>query len=371
MTGSSVNSENSYRIMVTSIGNAKPSSAVAVAKGLGISAAEVIRCLYRAPSVLVEKVELPIAEKLLELLTGIGYEVELEPCSKPVATNTQLFEVAIYLKDASLFTVATQKLADFLGMKEDESSKLLLTPPCTVLGGVSEVTIEAFKRHMADCVELIVSPQGEGLYHLFLADCPVIVRNRLFQDMRSADIDVLSESGLIAANVSHEKMNALWIRHNSNTALRAVNQQFLRYDLTLLATSNDEGVDLSRLSDQQRQILHKLTDIPEDLIDEVIQAAPVAIIESVSQDQTLSLMEAFQKAEIPVQADLITFQYLQLKINSTPDIDAVNQFLNTFSIAPIQGKLPQTTHDIFPEIQARVLQNALAQTGNEVELVTV
>lgn len=50
-----------HGVVVQSIGSATLTSAAAVAKGLGISAAEVVNCLYKAPAVLVDKVERNLA----------------------------------------------------------------------------------------------------------------------------------------------------------------------------------------------------------------------------------------------------------------------------------------------------------------------
>jgi hypothetical protein len=336
-----------------------------VAKGLGISAAEVIRCLYRAPSVLVEKADKEIAIRLEKLLTGIGYKVTLAPCSEPQPEPTQLYELAVYLNDASRFAEAAKKLSSFLGMPEDEDSKVLLTPPGTALGGVSLATIDAFKHHMNQSVEVSTCQQGKGLFHIFLGETPILVRNRLLLDLKNAGVDLIGQTGLLATDVAHDVVAPLWQRHKSNTALRIVNQHFLRYDLMLCPQKSGMSVEFSQL---QRQCLLTHTDIPEDMLDEVMSAAPIAIIESVAHESMLDLMNTFNDHNIPVRADLITFQHLQLHIHSSPNIKELNKLLESFNVSPCHGTLPQITKEAFPEIQARVLQHALGNQGNHVEL---
>ena len=57
-----------YAVVIQSIGRASLSSAAAVAKGLGVSAADVVQCLYRAPAILVDHIEETVAAHLAKLL---------------------------------------------------------------------------------------------------------------------------------------------------------------------------------------------------------------------------------------------------------------------------------------------------------------
>ncbi|WP_428241192.1 hypothetical protein [Gynuella sp.] len=360
-------STEKYRIVVESIGHASPASAAAVAKGLGISAADVIRCLYRAPAVLVDAIEHHIALQLVNLLSSIGYQVKMEQQSSPLPACTKLFEMAVYLTDANQFVSASQKLAEFIGTSEQEAGKLLLTPPGTVLGSVSQATVSAFKTHMAGTVDVIDQPQQQGLFSLFLGDCPAVVRQRLHHDLQTQGVQTINQHGLIATDIPHDQLLEIWQRHRANAQLRIVNQAFLRYDLTL-TDPRDQRSGLA-LNQTQKQLITRLTDIPDDFLDTVLSATPVALLESIPHADMIDCLQQFNQADIAIQADLITFQMLQLNIIKAPMLKKANELLTSFDIPPVSAPLPQRIATPLPEIQARVIQNAMDQLGIVSELI--
>lgn len=353
-----------YRLVIDSLGHATPASAAAVAKGLGMPASEVIRCIYRAPSILVEDIDFALAENLSSMLKSIGFTVSIHSLKDCSPTTPKLFELAVYLKDISRFSEAANRLSSFLGAPIDEARKMLLTAPGSVLGGVSDATIQSFVDHMQGSVEVTVCEQDEGLFSIFASDMPSVVRARLMQDIRTQKIDPIGEQGLIATDVPHEIAQKIWERHKSNTALRIINQSFLRYDILI------EPLDAlgSVLPDQQRKCLLENTDIPEDMIDEVVAAAPISVVESVTHANMRLLMDVFAKVDLKVRADLITFQHLQLLVSKAESQKRLNEQLVSWGGSPITGALPQTTIEAYPEIQARMLQHVLQQQGAEVEL---
>jgi hypothetical protein len=271
----------------------------------------------------------------------------------------RLYDVAVYLKDASQLIPAAEKLSAFIGMSVEEASKLLVTPPNSVLGSVSEATVTAFRQHMADTADIIDAAQDDSRYDIILADMPAVVRQRLLEDLHKAGIAISGQQGLVASGVHHEQVAVLWQRHRANTAIRIVNQAFLHFDLVLQPQP---------INDKQKHALTTLAGIPAAMLDEVIAAAPIALLECVPSKQMMFLLEQFSAANITVQADLITFQALQLRIHAATDLTSVNALLKRFSVShPIQ-RLPADLPGTYPEIQARVLLHALTEVGAEVEL---
>jgi len=112
-----------FRILIKSVGTARPSASAAVAKGLGLPASTVIARLYRAPAVLVDGIDEPVAERMAGFLGEIGYEAEVQGMSEPAPVPAPLNDVAVYIEDARQFQQVVEKLASFLGVAEPDASR--------------------------------------------------------------------------------------------------------------------------------------------------------------------------------------------------------------------------------------------------------
>jgi hypothetical protein len=357
-----------YSVLVKSLGGADVASAATVAKGLGLSASEVVQCLYKAPAILVDRVEESIAVHLSQLLRQIGFDVDPVPCNEIPQLPQELFDVAIYLKQVDRLPDAVERFSKFTGMATADALKMLMQPPGLALGSVSRATVDAFITAMGDSVDVSYVDQNRGLYDVFLAECPAVVKKRLLDDFMAAGIEVLGDKGLIATGIQRQSLNTLWQRHKTNAALRIVHQAFLRFDLMLLPN------DLP-LNESQKLSLSRIADIPVEYVDQVINSAPIALMESLSGDTIGPVLQELMAVDLPVQADLITFQVLGLRINSCTNLEAVNHLLQHFEISQKLGqgleRLPATLAGVFPEIQARILHSALSNAGAEVEYIRV
>lgn len=352
-----------YAIVVNSIGSSTLGSAAAVAKGLGITAAQVVNCLYKAPAVLVDKVEFHLAQQLTQLLKNIGYDVQaVTQENLPDYTKPQLYDIAVYLKDPAFYTQATKRLSEFIGMDETEASRMLLAPPGLVLGAVSQSSVDAFKHYMGDTLDIVAAPQAQASYDIFLGECAAIVKNRLLEDLQKAGIPVIANTGLIASGLSSDQVEKLWLRHKTNTNLRIVNQAFLRFDIALQPLP-------SEASATQKALLATTADIPCEYIDQVIADAPVTLLESIHAEQTAQLIETFHDAGLHVTAELISFQTLGLRIVQTNELSRTNQVLNQLGIDHQLRRIPEEIPLRFPETQARLLRTTLESTCATVEFI--
>jgi hypothetical protein len=352
-----------HGVLIQSIGSATLTSAAAVAKGLGISAAEVINCLYKAPAILVDKVERKIAEQLTRLLTDIGYEVAVIDGSESLPPTTELFDVALYVKDAEKLPQAAQKLAAFMGLTEQDATKMLLQPPGMALGSVSSATVEAFRRFMDGTVELIAAAQNDARYDIFLGECPAVVQKRLLDDLTAAGVTLTGSQGLIATGAVRSQIDPIWQRHKANSALRIIHQDFLRFDISLTHSPD------SPPNSQQGRVLEELVGVPQDMVAEVVASAPVTLLESVPSREVPRLLEVLSGANLPAAAELITFQALGLKITRTTSVQAVNELLAAFGVQHTFKRAPEALPNAYPEIQARVIRSALERAGAVVEFI--
>ena len=359
------NDPQAFRVLVKSVGTARPATAAAIAKGLGLPAATVVSRLYRAPSVLVDGIDETLANRMSSLLDDIGYETEVQQESEPAPTPSELHDVAVYLHDPRKLETATCRVAAFLGISESDASQMLLTPPGVVLGSVSEATIDAFRREMADQVSILSSRPDKALYALFLNSEPGVVQNQILADIRKAGVERLARDGLVASEVDHDTAVALWKRHQASNQFRIVNQDFLRFDLILQKPSRDQLP-----GDAWIEVLEKHAGVPADMADEVLAAAPIRLIESVPNAGIGDYLETFAEAGLQLRADLITFQMLGIRILSCKNRLLLQEVLERFGLWPAGKTLPRTPFDldgVMPELRARVIGAALEDTSAVVE----
>ncbi len=358
-----------FRILIKSVGTARPSASAAVAKGLGLPASTVIARLYRAPAVLVDGIDEPVAERMAGFLGEIGYEAEVQGMSEPAPVPAPLNDVAVYIEDARQFQQVVEKLASFLGVAEPDASRLILAPPGVVLGSVSDATVNAFSEHMGAGVSILSSQPGKACYDLFVSAEKGMVQSRILADMASASLEFCGDDGLMAVNVNHSSAQDLWRRHQASGLLRVVNQDFLRFDLVLC-----EAGEACEPVQRQVEILERLAGVPSKLVAEVLNSAPITLLESVPSADVSAHMEEFAEAGIKVRADLITFQVLGLEVLEISDIPRLKKVLEDLELLQPGEPLPRAPFmlpGVMPELQARVTRAALEDCGARIALVEV
>lgn len=356
-----------YRILINSIGSARPSASAAVAKGLGLPISTVVSRLYRAPAVLIDGVEEALATRMVALLNDIGFEAEVQALAEPAPEDNPLYDVSVYIENTNYFLQAVQTLASFTGISEEDSSNMIMSPPGVVLGSVSKATVDAFADQMGANVSVISSAPKTARYDLFLGVGPEVICKRVLEDIGQANLSVLGESGLIATEVDYEVAQDLWRRHQTSNALRIVNRDFLRFDITLLNASNHEIP-----SREQIKLLESLAGIPADMVGEVFRELPITLFEAVPMGLVSSRVEALAAVDLEVQVNLITFQMLGLKILSIADRSSVLSVLEQFDLCDAGdnlARLPFQLPGVMPELQARIVRTALENTGARVIFV--
>ena len=139
-TESDFKEHDRQRVIVTSIGESSPQAVASLAKGFGTAPERIVAALYRAPSILVDKVDRKIGERLTELLRDIGLEVRLESDDLPPPEPAVLHDIALYIPDAADVPRVTEALTAFLGCGPEKALELLVSPPGLIVGEVSAAT---------------------------------------------------------------------------------------------------------------------------------------------------------------------------------------------------------------------------------------
>jgi hypothetical protein len=360
--------KDSYRILVHSIGTAKPAACAAIAKGLGLSVAAVVARLYRAPAVLVDGIEQSVAQQMTGLLQEIGYQAEVQSMQQAAPPPSRLHDVAVYPKDPDYLISTAKSIAEFIGVPEAETLQMLLTPPGIVLGSVSEATVQAFTAQLGEGASIVSSVTETATYELFLGDAPGLVRARLLADLRDNNIQLLGETGLVATGVEHATARALWRRHQASGALRVVNRDFLRFDLVCEQVAN--GFDLA--TPQQIDCLQSIAGIPAEMVDQVLHALPLTLLEAVPNGELETAMRALTEVGLVMRADLVTFQMLGLEIVAISDATATLNTLLSHGLLEPGDALPRTPFQLpakLPELYAKMIKSSLQNSGADVDFV--
>ena len=87
--------EAQYCVVINSIGSASPNEVGAVAKGLGLSAEETIKSVYRAPVILAEKLEKTVASQLTGMLAKLGFDSSVSNDAGVHLAPKALFDVVM------------------------------------------------------------------------------------------------------------------------------------------------------------------------------------------------------------------------------------------------------------------------------------
>lgn len=355
--------DNLERLVVTSIGTARPADAASVAHGLGVPVQNVMAALYRAPTVLVDGLLPELAQKMGDLLQGLGCVIKIEPETAAAIPTPQVFDVTLHISDAGRYSAILTALAGFLGVSTDEAAKVIAGPPAVVLGGVSQATIDALADRLGQGADLIASDPQTATYDLFLGACERFTQDRILKDLKKRGFELLGDAGCIATGLDRAAADAVWAAHNRTAALRVVNRDFLRFDIALTGGTP---------SDAAANVLAELAGIPAELVPRIFAEAPITILEALPNKQLEETIQALHNVGVECRADLVTFQFLGLQITKVGDRAALKHALSLVGVDTSGldlNKLPVRLPVVLPELQARVLRSTLAEVGTQTDLI--
>ncbi|MEH6686561.1 MAG: hypothetical protein V7693_04795 [Halopseudomonas sabulinigri] len=345
------------RVVIESVGSARPGLAGLLARQLGLPASRVANALYRAPSVLLEDLPPAQAQGLANILQQAGLHVRVEASHLPSPQTDTLLDIALYVRDISQLSACCQRLSQFLGCRPEAALNMLMTAPGVVLGDVSEATAAALSALLTDLdVELLCSTRALARYQLLINRAPGPSLDSLLHDLRLQGIRYDADSCEVLETLDTKQALYLWRRHQAAGGIRLLDLTFMRYDLSLTNVSADSDT---------RQ-LPMLAGLPPELIDCVLDNLPVVVEEGVATQALASRLDAWRAAGMPVEVTPVTLRQSRLLLPKAGNAAGAIGLLQQAGLVDsdqTQLALPWRSPLIYGELMPRWLQDALEQLG--------
>ncbi|WP_425221324.1 hypothetical protein [Pseudomonas sp.] len=351
----------SQRVVVESIGSARPALAGLLASQLGLPANQVANALYKAPSVLLEALPQEQACGLASILQQAGLAVRVEPNSVPRPAAAATFDIALYVTGVADLPACCERLARFLGCLPAAVLGLLSSPPGVIIGDVSAATCAALQQQLADLsVELVCSRRDEARYQLLIERAPGPQLDSLLHDLRQLGIALDPANDQPQGTLNHTNAQQLWRRHQAGGGLRLLDTAFLRYDLSL------EAVD----ANSQTERLPELAGLPAALIDCVLENLPVVVEEGVAHPALPARLQAWQAAGMPVRPQVASLRRCRLRVPAGSRLGPALSLLQQSGLLPPYSALPRLPWQspvLHGELLPRWLQHSFEQLDIPVE----
>lgn len=354
--------DSAKRLLILSIGTAAPASIASIAIGLSVPVHRVMEAIYRAPTVLVDGLAADVAQEMGLLLTELGCQVAIESAALPAPAPEPLFDLALHITNAARYGDIVAGLRAFLGTTQTDTEKLVATAPAVILGQVSRATVAALADRLGDGAALIASDPTKARYDLFLGPVDSAVQSRILADLRRHHIPLLADQGCLATGLTRAEADLIWAAHQRSGALRVVNHDFLRFDVVLLEGAATVEA-LAALSD--------VTDIPPEVQPRLFGAMPITLSEALPAAALDAVMTRLTGAGMMVRADLVTFQRLGVEITRAGTLTDLSRTLRALGIQAPEAQLRRMPYRLpfhLPELQARIVRDALETTGSVVAL---
>ncbi|WP_151671942.1 hypothetical protein [Nitrincola schmidtii] len=352
--------EKSYRLTVTSIGNATALATKVIASGLNLAPEKVAEKLYRAPSILADNLTEDICQQLATLIQDLGIEVRVESSETPPPPPSELYDISVQISEIEHLPSVVEKLSPFLGINETQIISLLITPPAIILGSVSLATLSALKRLLTlEGVNIIASRPTTANYDLISSVLNSYQTQQLNQFLQRLNLSLQANNGLCLSSLDYRTAQTIWKHFGHNLPIKIINQDFYRYDI--LINNLPDIIEVAAQQYLENTIGISPADYPS------VQAhLPLVIHESISHQEALKLETECATHGLLVSKINITFQRLKIQIHTVEDLSPVDTLLQQLGLidTPLK-KLPYITRDT-SETFARFAKHLLERNGAQV-----
>lgn len=352
-TGSTCN------VLVTSIGDARPRIAVAVAHGLDIPIDKALQAIYQAPSVLVSDIETPLADRLSAMLDKVGLKTEVTSGKAELPAKT-LFDVALHIRRPERAYEIAESIADFCACDTARALTLITTPPGVVLGGISASTVEALERLLpAGAAEIIASDPAAARYVLIYAGESATVRAQLQDLLAARGLTGGAAGDMLAGDLGFADAQHIWGSFGRTGSVRIVNRDFLRFEIWLDGPLDSVGTDATR-----KAALVTLAGAPAEEAGAILTHVPFVLEDGIRHAALEARMRLYAEAGLKVRAELTTFQSIALEVVGADDPQQLAGAARGLGIA--DNVVPPFVTGAMPEAHARIARAVLEAAGAEV-----
>ncbi|MBZ4421723.1 hypothetical protein [Myxococcus sp. RHSTA-1-4] len=328
--------------------------------------AELASRIFRAPAVLAGGLPETLATELSEALRGAGLDVVVEPDGAEPPAAGPSFDVALYVRDGARFREACAELVTVLGCTQAEAAAALCATPATVLGAVSQATVDALRARFTPLgVEVDASHAPTARYDIFYvgsdASGVAVVRPVL-----EALGVTPGEPPLLASNLDHAKAERVWRELGSRGLVRVLDHAFQRFDVSLVEAP--AGADFARVLIQE-------TGMPEALVPRVLSRLPVVLHAGLRREDVAARSAALEAAGAKLSVQLVSFRSFRLRVDETKDPGGTSELLSAALNLPASdvrtalSRLPHTFTPPVGDTRARWLVAELRSRGTRASLV--
>ncbi|WP_404372310.1 hypothetical protein ACIHQR_16150 [Corallococcus coralloides] len=328
--------------------------------------AELAARLFRAPAVLASGLPEDLARGLSEVLGNAGLRVVVEPDDAPLPPPAgQTYDVALYVRDGGRFREVCAELAAVLGCPlADAASALCATPP-TVVGSVSQATVDALRERFAALgAEVDASHPPTARYDVFATET---VSLAMVRSVLEAQGVTPGEPPLVARDLSHEQAERVWRELGARGGVRLLDHAFQRFDVSLLEAPADAGFP---------ELLVRETGMPPALVPKVLKRLPVVLHTGLSRVDVVARTAPLEAAGAKLAVQLINFRSFRLTVEDSKDPAVAAELLSSGlglqanEARTALSRLPHTFQATVGDTRARWLVAELRARGTRTSLVS-
>lgn len=356
----------SRRVTVLSLHQGSASIVRALVPHFDLPPAELAARLFRAPAVLAGGLPEELARSLSEVLGNAGLRVVVEPDDAPLPPPAaRTYDVALYLRDGGRFREVCTELAAVLGCPLTDAAAALCATPPTVLGSVSQATVDALQARFAPLgAEVDASHPPTARYDVFATDT---VSLAVVRSVLEAQGVTPAEAPLVARDLSHEQAERVWRELGPRGGVRLLDHAFQRFDVSLLSAPADAGFT---------ELLVRETGMPPALVPKVLKRLPVVLHTGLSRADVVARTAPLEAAGAKLAVQLINFRSFRLTVEDSKEPAVAADLLSTALGLPANeartalSRLPHTFQPAVGDTRARWLVAELRARGTRTSLVS-
>ena len=302
------------RVVVRSVGSASPAVASLLARALPLSPARLAHCLYRAPAVLLDKLEEPQARTICGLLEQTGLTVEVTGVDEPVVEGSADHDLAVHVPDPAKFREVAAAVAAFVGCEPKRAVEMLCGSPPLVLGQVSEATAAVLAERLRPLgAEVDVSRTSQAQYDVFVQAPDGDLRRRIARQLSSAGIRTEPAGPIVALGIDRGAAEALWSRVGAGEHWRLLDRALQRFEIQVTAVPETDAAVLALVA---------ASGMPRELVPKLRRRLPIVLLESLRHDAASAALEQLTQAGVQAAARLVTLLAWDVVVREVADIPA-------------------------------------------------